>query len=168
MKRVALFAVLAGLMAPVALSGCGLTDYIAQRAAIAKADFKFDHVALTSADIPFVTPDAKANLQVVLNVTNPNPVTARLDRLDYTLLMEGSQVGAGATSEDFAVDPGATKPLTLSLAIPYLGLPQLVIDALQKRQATFTLNGTSHLKATIAGVDIPLDYPVSLTQTESF
>jgi LEA14-like dessication related protein len=155
--------IMAGAIA-ACLSGCGLADFVAERQAISRAEFALDHVDLQHADVPFLTPNGQATLNVVLAVTNPNPVTARLDRMDYTLQMQGTQVGSGSLSSDFAVDPAATKDLTVPVTIPYAGLPQAVLQAIQARQAQFVLQGQSHI-ATPFG---DLSFPVTVTRTEAF
>lgn len=162
MKRLAMAAALA--LTPV-LAGCeGLMDFIAQRQAISQAEFAFDRIELQSLDIPYVKPDARANMRVILQVKNPNTITARLDRLDYQVLLEGSQVGEGAMTDDFAVEAGATRELVLPLSIPYQDLPEPVIQAIQARRAAMTLKGQSHLDTPLGRIS----YPVETSKTMAF
>lgn len=163
MSRFILSAVI-GLGLFATLPGCSALDFIASRAAIAKANFSFDHVALQSADIPLVTPNASVSLQLYVNVQNPNPITASLDAFDYTLLLENQQVATGSLPQAFSVDTGATSQLVLPVTIPYANLPQAVLTALLARKADFTLQGTSHI-TTPLGV---LSFPVSISATETF
>lgn len=150
-------ALLAAAAITSTLSGCGLTDFVAQHAAIAQAHFSLDHVDLVHADIPFAAPDGKADLRVYLKVMNPNPIAAKLDQLDYTVSLEGSQVGIGSTASDFSVDAGATKLLPLSVSIPYQGLATPVLQALLARNATVEVRGTSHLRTPFGRLDTPID-----------
>lgn len=162
MKRLATALVLA--MTPV-LAGCdGLMDFIAQRQAISQAEFAFERVELQSLDIPYLQPDAKAHMRVILQVKNPNNLTARLDRLDYKFFLEGSQVGEGAMTDDFAVEAGATRELVLPLSIPYQGLPDPVIKAIQARRAAMTLKGQSHIDTPLGRIS----YPVETSKTMEF
>lgn len=140
-----------------ALSGCGLTDFVAQHAAIAQAHFSLDHVDLAHADVPFATPDGKADLLVYLKVVNPNAMTAKLDQLDTTVSLEGSQIGVGKTANDFSVDAGATKVLPLGVSISYQGLASPVLQALLARKATVEVQGTSHLSTPFGRIDTPID-----------
>lgn len=147
------------------IAGCdGVLDFIAQRQAISRAEFAFERVELQHADIPFVTPGAKADMRIVLRVKNPNPITARLDRLDYRFFLEGTQVGEGNMTEDFSVDAGATRELVLPVSIPYTGLPEPVLKAIQARRAAMTLKGTSHLDTPLGRIE----YPVETSYTSSF
>lgn len=162
MKRLALVAALS--LVPL-VAGCdGLMGFIAERQAITKAEFSFDRVELQSLDIPLLTPDPKAHLRVVLKVANPNAITARLDRLDYTIFLEGTQVGAGTMTDDFSVEAGASRELVLPLAIPYQGLPEPALKAIQARRAAMTLKGTSQIDTPLGR----LNYPVETSYTANF
>ena len=147
----------------VALGGCEVMNAVMQRAALAKADFSLERVALLAADLPF-TPNAKADMQVVLGIANPNDIAVLLDKLDYELFLQGVRVGTGATGGDFSVDPGAKKELALTVAVPYAGLPQAVLTAITQRKADVAFKGISHLKTPL----LTLDYPVEVTKTLSF
>ncbi len=157
MKRLAL-----ALTLMPALSGCeGVMDFIAQRQAISKAEFAFERVELQSLDVPLLTPDPKATMRVVLKVKNPNGITARLDRLDYTFFLEGAKVGEGAMTDDFAIDAGSSRELVLPLAIPYLGLSEPALKALLARRAAMTLKGSSQIDTPLGR----LSYPVETSHT---
>jgi LEA14-like dessication related protein len=162
MKRLVLAATLT--LIPV-LVGCdGLMGFIAERQAISKAEFAFERIELQSLDIPYLTPNAQAHMRVVLKVSNPNPITARLDRLDYTFFLEGAQVGEGAMTDDFAVDAGATRELVLPLSIPYQGLPDPALKAIQARRAAMTLKGHSQIDTPLGR----LSYPAEASKTLEF
>lgn len=147
-----------------ALGGCDAAGFLAERQAIARAQFAFERAELVGADVPFVSPEAGADLNIVLSVTNPNPLTARLDRLDYDVFLEGAKVGAGSMAQDFAVSAGAKKELSIPVHIPYLGLPDAALKALQARRAALRLAGTSHLSTPFGAIA----YPVEVSHTTSF
>lgn len=162
MKRIALAAAL--FLVPTLVACDGIMDFIAERQAITKAEFAFDRVELKSLDIPLINPDPKANLNVVLKVTNPNAITARLDRLDYTILLEGTQVGEGTMTDDFAVEANSSRELLLPLAIPYQGLPEPALKAIQAKRAFMTLKGNSQIDTPLGR----LSYPVETSYTANF
>lgn len=154
MKRLVSF--LLAIALPV-LGGCDAVGFIAERQAIARAQFEFERAELVSADVPFLAPEAGADMTVVLEVTNPNPLTARLDRLDYELFLEGSRVGTGTMARDFAVAPGATEELSLPVHIPYQGLPEAALKAIQARRADLKVTGTSHLSTPFGALAFPVE-----------
>lgn len=147
----------------VGLGGCDLAQGVAERQAITKAEFAFDHVELKRLDLPLLTPDAGVGLDLFLSVKNPNPVTARLDRLDYTVLLNDANFAAGSMTQDFSVPAGATASLVLPLTVPYTALPQSALSALEKRAATFTLNGTSHLTTPFGEIGFPVSVSKPMT-----
>lgn len=158
-------ALVAAMALPFTLSGCtGLTDFIAERQAITRAEFSFERVELQHADIPLVTPNAKADLRVILKVKNPNSVTARLDRLDYEVYLEGTKVGSGAMTDDFSVPAGASKELPLPVAVPYAGLPEPALQAILARRAKIRVTGVSHVSTPLGRID----YPIDLEHTTTF
>ncbi|HEY9899968.1 MAG TPA: LEA type 2 family protein [Pantanalinema sp.] len=163
--RLATPILMSGMLVTTALAGCsGLSDFITERQAITKAEFSFERVELQHMDVPVVTPNAKADLRVILKVKNPNAVTARLDRLDYEVYMEGHQVGAGAMTEDFSVEAGGSKELPLPVAVPYAGLPEPTLQAILARRAQFRIKGISHVSTPLGR----LDYPFEVEHTATF
>lgn len=152
------------LLTMPALGGCDAVGFLAERQAIARAQFEFARAELKGADVPFLSPDAGADLDIVLKVTNPNPLTARLDRLDYDVFLEGSKVGNGTMAQDFAVTANSSKELTLPVHIPYQGLPEAALKAIQARQAAIRVAGTSHLSTPLGAIS----YPVEVSHTTAF
>ncbi|HEY9856783.1 MAG TPA: LEA type 2 family protein [Stenomitos sp.] len=162
MKR--LFPLLFALALPMTVSGCDALGFLAERQAIARAQFDFARAELAGADVPFLTPDSGADLRIVLKVTNPNPLTARLDKLDYDVFLEGTKVGTGTMAQDFAVDANTSKELTLPVHVPYQGLPEAALKAIQARQAALRVAGTSHLSTPLG----TLSYPIEVSRTATF
>lgn len=154
----------AALVLAGVISGCALANMFNERAAFTKVGFSYDRAELVRADIPLVTPDAKAHMKVTLNVANPNTIAATLDSLDYDLYLEGVKVGSGVMSESFSVPAGESKKLVVPISVPYAGLPSAAMQAILNRRVLMTLKGTGH-------IDTPLgkfDYPIELTQTVTF
>lgn len=145
------------LVLPSALGGCDAAAFLAERQAIAQARFEFARAELVSADVPFLTPEAGADLNLVLQVQNPNPVTARLDRLDYDVFLEGAKVGSGRMAQDFAVSAGARKELVIPVHVPYQGLPEAALQAIQARRAALRLAGTSHVSTPLGAIAYPVE-----------
>lgn len=162
--RHSLIAAMLLVNAPTWLAGCGTQRFVDERRAIAQATFEFDRVRLERADIPFVSPNAGADLTVVLRVTNPNPITARLDRLDYTLFIEDAPVGTGLFPGGFAVEPSQTAELSLPLSLLYDSLPSVALQAFQTREANVAVQATSHISTPFG----TLDYPVALQRRVTF
>lgn len=145
------------------LGGCELLLAAAERQAMLSAHYELDRAELVKLDLP-LSMDAGVDLKLVLKVTNPNRITARLDRLDYDLAVEGTRVGTGSVTQDFAVAAGASQELTLPVTLKYLNLPGPALAAVQQRGATFALSGTSHL----SGAWGQFDFPVAVSKLLTF
>lgn len=144
------------------LAGCGTGNFIAERQAIAETQFTLDHVVLERADLP-IGANPGAQLRLALDVKNPNPITARLDRMDYQVFMDGAHVGTGALAQEFAVEGGQTGRLELPVFVPYSGLTGVASQALQARKAFMTLKGTSHVATPLGAIDFPVEVSREVT-----
>lgn len=149
---------------PATLSGCnGLFNTIAQGLAVSQLTFGFDKVELQKADIPFITPNAKADLLITLTANNPNPVKASLDQIGFDLLMDGTKVGVGSLNNGLSVEPKGTAPFSVLVSIPYAGLPTAAMTALQNRKTQMTLRGMSNISTPIGNIAVPLELSKSVT-----
>ncbi len=138
------------------VSSCGA---VASRKAIANADFKLDHIDVTHFDEPYSSPHAPFQMNVVLNVTNPDTITAKIDRLDFTLSADGYKVAAGSVTEPLSIAPGATEQLTVPVTVLYADLPEAAKAALEDRQAVIKVDATAH----VFGIPIPLHFEETKT-----
>lgn len=145
------------------LAGCGANNFVAERQAIAQTEFTLAQVLLDRVDMPFFGENPGAQMRLALDVKNPNPITARLDRMDYQVFMEGQHVGDGALAQEFAVEAGQTGRLELPVFVPYRSFPDAT-RVFQARKAHLTLKGVSHV-ATILGA---IDFPVEVSREVTF
>lgn len=143
----------------VSLTGCGA---FAERQAISQTEFSLANVALERADMP-IGENPGAHMRLALDVKNPNAITARLDKFDYEIFMNGAHVGTGSSTQEFAVEPGQTGRLELPVFVPYKSLPDAT-KVLQDRKSTMTVKGVSHLE-TVVGA---LNFPVEVSRDISF
>ena len=63
----------------------------------------------------YATGSLPLNLRVSLQVTNPNASLAALNALDYKVLVDGSEIATGATTQRIEVPANGTATLTLPL-----------------------------------------------------
>ena len=143
-------------IAAIFLSGCELLTAVIERQAISKDEFSFNRAEFTRVDIPFITPNAKAEFKVVLGVKNPNPVAAVVDKLDYELLLQDQSVSSGALSSNFRVEAGGNQEMVLPFSITYDGLTKPVLDAFQAREVAVGVKGMSHLSTPVGTLDFPM------------
>jgi len=115
--------------------------WIAQRKALAKCDFSLHAVKLVNADF------SGFELEVKLKAQNPNDVDAVLDRLDYTLFMEGVEVAQGLVSEKHTIPKRGEGIITTRLKVKYSTIPKMadvVMAAVANKKSRIRMTGTVH------------------------
>jgi len=141
-------------------SGCDILTMFLERQAITKAEFAFNRAEFSRIDIPFITPDARVEFKVVLDVKNPNSMAAVLDKFDYEARLQEQAVGSGSLPEDFRVEAGGKKEMVLPVAVRYESLARPVLDALQgaiqAKEIAVGVKGTSHLTTPVGTLDFPM------------
>jgi len=126
------------ILAFVSLLSC---TWIAQRKALANCDFSLYAARLVNADF------SGFELEVKLRVQNPNDVDAVLDRLDYTLFMEGVEVAQGVVSEKQTIPKHGEGTITTRLTVKYSTLPKMVdvvMTAITNKSSRIRMTGTVH------------------------
>lgn len=134
------------LIALIPLLSC---VWIAQRKALAKCDFSLHAARLVNADF------SGFELEVKLKAKNPNDVDAVLDRLDYTLFMEGVEVAQGVVSEKHTIPRGGEGIITTRLKVKYSTIPKMadvVMAAVMKKKSKIRMIGTVHFDTSIGTI----------------
>jgi LEA14-like dessication related protein len=139
------------------IAGCDLLGAIAARQAITKAEFSFKTAEITNLDVPLLVQNPGADLKITLGVKNPNPISALLDKLDYQVMLQGQSVATGELSDEFKVEPGASRDLVLPISLKYASLPDPIVDALLKREVSVGIKGASHLSTPLGTLDFPME-----------
>jgi len=142
----------------VLLSGC---TWIAQRKALADCKFSLNAVKLENMDFSGFT------LQVKIKAENPNEVDAVLDRLDYTLFMEGVEVARGVVKEKQTIPKLGSGIITTSMTIKYSTIPEMgdvVMTAVTKKKSKVKVTGTVHFDTPLGTLshDIEMERTMNL------
>lgn len=135
--------------------------WIAERKALAKCEFSLHAAKLVNADF------SGFELEVKLKAQNPNDVNAVLDRLDYTLFMEGVEVAQGVVSEKHTIPKHGEGIITTRLKIKYSTIPKMadvVMAAVTKKKSKIRMAGTVHFDTPIGTLsqDIEVERTVNL------
>lgn len=135
--------------------------WIAQRKALANCEFSLHAAKLVNADF------SGFELEVKLKAINPNDVDAVLDRLDYTLFMEGVEVAQGVVAEKQTIPKRGEGIITTRLKLKYSTIPKMgdvVMTAVTKKRSKIRMTGTVHFDTPIGTFshDIELERTVNL------
>ena len=146
----ALVLLLALLTAAPSLSGCSAYQAYVQRQAIQQARFNFKGVALNGFDL------GGANLAVVLELENPTDTQIVLDRLDYTLYVNGMRVLAGFTDARVTVPAHDVRPIAFTSYVRFADAQAQVRGILAQGVRSYGLEGIGHFDTPFGTVDYPI------------
>ncbi len=152
MKPWPLIAVLALAVAVPALPGCWASQAYTQRKAIEQARFSLRNVQLLGLDL------VGANMLVTVQLENPTETDMVLDRIDYTLFVNGLKAFEGDVKEKLTVPAGQSRPLPIRVTLAYADVGTQIRGLLATRQVkSWGLKGAAHFDTPVGTIDYPID-----------
>jgi LEA14-like dessication related protein len=151
-----LLAVLALTISVPTLPGCWASQAVAQRKAIEQARFSLRNVQLLGLDL------VGANLLVTIQLENPTDIEMVLDRLDYTLYVNGLKAFDGDVAQKLQVPPGQARPLPINVTLAYADIGSQIRGLVAAGQVkTWGVKGAAHFDTPVGTID----YPIQLERT---
>ncbi|HXI12921.1 MAG TPA: LEA type 2 family protein [Thermoanaerobaculia bacterium] len=95
----------------------------------------------------------------VLGIDNPNPVSLRLDRVDFNLLINDNSIVDGVSAERIDIPARGVGDVRLRTRVGYNNIRSLfreVSDLVQGNRARYDLRGTVHYNTPIGRMQFPL------------
>ncbi len=132
-------------------------SWVAQRKALAKCEFSLHSVKLVNADFKGF------ELEVGIKARNPGDVDAVLDKLEYSVYLEGAHLADGAVSKVFRIPAGGSKVIRTQVKVAYSDLASAkdaVLKAVLARKARVRVRGKAHFG--------PLKIPFDLEEERKF
>ena len=126
-------------------------SWIAQRKALATCKFSLKEVKLVNADFKGF------ELELGIEARNPNRVDAVLDKLDYSVYLEGVHLVDGVVSKPYRVPAGGRKVIRTKVKVAYSDLAQakdVVLKAVLERKAKVRVSGKAHF----GPLKVPFDF----------
>ena len=100
---------------------------------------------------------AGVNLDVSLDMYNPNDVIATLDRSEYGLWFNGNYLGDGTIQQEIDIPPFTSRQIHTEFSLNYAEVGKTVISALTEEQHTWRIKGIAHYDSVLGTLDIPFD-----------
>ncbi len=125
------------------------------RERLAIRECKFSFISATAYDFTFS--DMKVDFD--LKVQNPNNVDATLDRLEYTLYVNQTDVFSGTTGKGLKVPAGKSANFTTTITLEYTKVGQAIVEALRLKTASYSIRARAYIKTLIG----ELSYPVEIS-----
>jgi LEA14-like dessication related protein len=137
--------------AKLGLSG-GLLLLLAACAAVKTAvDFKKPNVQVTGANLTGLNFDG-AQLDLLLDIENPNPAGFTLQGFDYQFSVEGSQVLAGQQRKQLSIDAAKHSAVPLPVSMKFADIYKVMSSLAQREEMPYDLNATVYLDLPVLGV----------------
>lgn len=104
-----------------------------------------------------------ATLRLVFRVTNPGPLPAVMDALDYRVALGERPVTHGAVLEPLVVAPGQSGLVPVTVSLDAVTLGAALLGALLDRERRVRITGAAHLKVLGSWhLHLPLDEELRL------
>jgi LEA14-like dessication related protein len=124
----------------------GLASSSFEKPSVAFRDVKLDNIDFNGADI-----------NVLLDVTNPNSGGLDLAQADYRLNLDGHDVLTGQPKTGLQIPGGATSTLTLPAHVVWDQLAPAVLDVLSKDTLQYTAGGTVGFNSPLGLLSLPFE-----------
>lgn len=145
------------LLAMPTLSGCAVYQAYVQRTAIRNAEFSIRNVQFLGLDL------VGANILLTLQLQNPTDTAIEMDRMAYTLFVNGARAFQGEVTQKILVPPRQGRPLPIRISVVYADLgTQLRQLLLQQRVNSWRMEGTAYFDTPVG----TLEYPVRVERVE--
>jgi LEA14-like dessication related protein len=128
------------------ISGCAMVQ---EQLKVQKPDVKFVNAHAHSFTLSSMMVDVK------LNVTNPNPITVKADRIDLLLYINKSKT-VKVMFNDINLPANKTEKLNATVKIPYKSVGTALVGVVKKGKVTYKLEGKIFVKTPIGMLDFPV------------
>lgn len=146
--------ILSGIVVGAAIIGIVLLNIVVeveQRKALENIQVEFADVSIQDIGLTGV------NLEVALDMYNPNDVTATLDRSEYELWFNENHLGKGSIEEKTDIPPFTSRLVRSEFNMSYAEVGNTIVSALTEEEHTWRIQGTAHYDSILGTIDIPFD-----------
>lgn len=104
-----------------------------------------------------------ATIVANLRVTNPNPVSVKLDEMKYTFSLNGKELASGVQDKDLRLNASGVSTIKIPLRFHYSDIFSSISQALRKGSTDYQLKG--EMKASGHKVPFKYDGKINLPET---
>jgi len=110
----------------VGLIGYSYFSYeVAKREVLKDCEFRLADVGIRSMGL------TSAELNIVLEIYNPNDITATLDRADFSVYGNDNYLGDGEITKKINIPPHSKKRISVPFTLDYFGAAHVIWSALR-------------------------------------
>jgi len=135
----------------IIIIGFGIFAYseISQRQALEDIQISLQGVDFTR--IGFTS----ATLSISLDMSNPNDITATLDRVDYDIHLNGNYIGSGQITSKTNIPAHSSTTVKTNFDVTYGGIAKSLISAISDQQTTVRFSGNAFYDTPFGSITIP-------------
>ncbi|WP_406656454.1 LEA type 2 family protein [Methanolobus sp. ZRKC2] len=99
----------------------------------------------------------KIDLNITLNIYNPNDVTARLERMDYTVYANDVRIGSGSFEEPVEIPPNERRSTSTNFVGQPTSVTAAVISTLLTREVVWSVEGVVYFDTPLGTIEQSFD-----------
>jgi LEA14-like dessication related protein len=142
MKKIILFT------SVIALISCSA---IKERLAIKEC--KFNLLSVAARDFTF----SNLKLDFNIKVQNPNDIDAVLDKFDYTLYVNNSDVFTGVTGKGIKIPKGKSEEFLTTVTLEYTKIGDVLVEAIRLKKAAYKIKANAYVNTAIGEISYPVE-----------
>jgi len=93
------------------------------------------------------------DLNLTLDIYNPNDVTARLERMDYTVYANDVRLGGGSFEESVEIPPNERRRTSTNFVAQPTSVPSAVLNALVTGEALWSIEGVVYFDTPLGAIE---------------
>lgn len=133
------------LILALLLSGCSVSQ------AVKSMKFSVDKVDLDRLD------NKGAKGIIHLKVENPSWLSATVTKIDYTLLINDKELGAGTSEGNFRIEKESTSSIDLPVNMQFRDMSGMLLTLLSKGKMVYQFKGVATFSTFAGSVPYPFD-----------
>lgn len=150
-KKIIIVAVGIVAIAVIGLFLFNLVIELEQRKALEHLEIELISVSLSQIELSGI------KLGILLDMYNPNEVTATLDKASYEIWFNDNSLGSGTIDQLTDIPPYTSREVKTNFEISYIEAGETVITALTEEEHIWRIKGVAHYETVMGTIDIPFD-----------
>ena len=134
----------------VGLIGYSYFSYeVAKREALKNCEFRLADVRIKSVGL------TSAELNIILEIYNPNDITVTLDRADFSVYGNDNYLGDGEITKKINIPPYNKKRVSVPFTLDYFGAARVIWSALREGKVVWKITGIAYIDTPLGTMEIP-------------
>ncbi|MDP2218299.1 MAG: LEA type 2 family protein [Methanolobus sp.] len=107
------------------------------------------------------------DLNITMDIYNPNNVTARLERMNYSIYANEVFIGNGTFEESVEIPPQEGRRTSTNFIAQTTSIPSTIVSALSEGMVVWTIEGVMYFDTPLGAIEQPFSGNISDTNNAS-